>query len=558
MGYNKVVINGVTKVDLTGDSVSADKLLSGVTAHDKSGNEVIGTLQTRNANSVTIDEETGAALVPSGYYSEQIALWYNNFGNWEWEPVDPESGVVIGPKIIRYEAPETEITLVQNTLLYMYGFNTTSLDISLPAISYPEKLARYSICFETGSTVPSVTLPDSLLIPDNYDLSPHTAYKFDIIENMLYVSSWKTMPEKVVLAINFDTDSTGRPYLNASLNKTVTSSDILILLIDFNADASFVGMGTANVIGIGNNQDDVFASGTYVAFGHTQVLISKYLRVMSFGESHRSTESGGVSSGRHRLVIKIDYSMESGTYVWYDGNEYVMGFGGQPAIGSLRIGNGDLEDSETGAISSSFHGVYNEISLYNYDMTNEELRTLSDLSSGGSISDARKETLLLGHEDSAGTDAVTFTLGWTPEVGSVFSALIDFDFQGDNLANLMCFGTNPSAWNMTAIRFYLVSENQNELRAHLFSNNVINITTQSSITGRHRLVFKCECQTTSSLKVWMDGNQLYSGTGGAFSAGEWSMSNAEGSVRFKGTYNEVCILHEDLTDEELLNVSKLE
>lgn len=558
MGYNKVVINGVTKIDLTGDSVSADKMLSGVTAHDKSGNEVVGILEARDANSLTIDEETGAALVPAGCYSEGIALWFNNFGNWEWEPIDPESGVVIGPKIIRYDAPETEITLVQNTLLYMYGFDTTSLDISLPAISYPEKLARYSICFETGSSIPSITLPDSLLIPDNYDLSPYTAYKFDIIENMLYVSSWKTLPEKMVLAVNFDTSSTGRPYLNASLNKTVTSSDVLILLVDFDVSASFVGLGTANVIGIGTNQSDVFTSGTYTSFGHTQVLFSKYLRATSFGETHRSSDSGGITAGRHRLVFKIDYSMEAGTYIWYDGEEYVMGFGGAPVVGSLRIGNGDGENSETGAVYSTFNGTYNEISLYNYDMSNEELRALSELSSGGSISDARKETLLLGHEDSAGTDAVTFTLGWTPEVGSVFSALIDFDFQGDNLANLMCFGTNPSAWNMTAIRFYLVSENQNGLRAHLFSNNVINITTQSSITGRHRLVFKCECQTTSSLKVWMDGNQLYSGTGGAFSAGEWSMSNAEGSVRFKGTYNEVCVLHENLTDEELLNVSKLE
>jgi len=40
---NKVIINGVTKLDLTGDTVAANKLLSGYTAHDKSGASITGT-----------------------------------------------------------------------------------------------------------------------------------------------------------------------------------------------------------------------------------------------------------------------------------------------------------------------------------------------------------------------------------------------------------------------------------------------------------------------------------------------------------------------------------
>ena len=39
---NKVVINGTTKIDLTGDTVTADKILSGYTAHDKSGAPITG------------------------------------------------------------------------------------------------------------------------------------------------------------------------------------------------------------------------------------------------------------------------------------------------------------------------------------------------------------------------------------------------------------------------------------------------------------------------------------------------------------------------------------
>lgn len=40
---NKVVINGETKIDLTGDTVAADKVLAGYTAHDKTGAVITGT-----------------------------------------------------------------------------------------------------------------------------------------------------------------------------------------------------------------------------------------------------------------------------------------------------------------------------------------------------------------------------------------------------------------------------------------------------------------------------------------------------------------------------------
>lgn len=40
---NKVVINGTTKIDLTGDTAVADKVLAGFTFHDKTGAPVTGT-----------------------------------------------------------------------------------------------------------------------------------------------------------------------------------------------------------------------------------------------------------------------------------------------------------------------------------------------------------------------------------------------------------------------------------------------------------------------------------------------------------------------------------
>lgn len=44
MAVNKVVCNGETLIDLTSDTVEAGNLLSGVTAHDKAGNKITGSL----------------------------------------------------------------------------------------------------------------------------------------------------------------------------------------------------------------------------------------------------------------------------------------------------------------------------------------------------------------------------------------------------------------------------------------------------------------------------------------------------------------------------------
>lgn len=41
---NKVVVNGAVKLDLSKDSVTANTLAKGVTAHDKSGAQIVGTM----------------------------------------------------------------------------------------------------------------------------------------------------------------------------------------------------------------------------------------------------------------------------------------------------------------------------------------------------------------------------------------------------------------------------------------------------------------------------------------------------------------------------------
>lgn len=44
MAVSKIVYDGRALIDLTVDTVTADALLSGTTAHDKAGNAITGTL----------------------------------------------------------------------------------------------------------------------------------------------------------------------------------------------------------------------------------------------------------------------------------------------------------------------------------------------------------------------------------------------------------------------------------------------------------------------------------------------------------------------------------
>ncbi len=53
MAINKVIYGGTTLIDLTADTVSPDQVLSGITAHDKSGQAITG--------ACTYDSDTGDA-----------------------------------------------------------------------------------------------------------------------------------------------------------------------------------------------------------------------------------------------------------------------------------------------------------------------------------------------------------------------------------------------------------------------------------------------------------------------------------------------------------------
>ena len=101
MAVNHVIINGETVVDLRNDTVSADKLLKGATAHDKTGAAITGTLNfPHNATGRSVSERI-SQLFRQFYLALCHILFYFKFLSISLlmrstvRPVRPPSGSVL-------------------------------------------------------------------------------------------------------------------------------------------------------------------------------------------------------------------------------------------------------------------------------------------------------------------------------------------------------------------------------------------------------------------------------------------------------------------------------
>lgn len=73
--FNKVQLaDGTVLMDLTSDTVAADKMLAGYTAHDKSGAAVTGSIQSDSGTSVTPTRQQQTVSVSGKYMTGNIVV----------------------------------------------------------------------------------------------------------------------------------------------------------------------------------------------------------------------------------------------------------------------------------------------------------------------------------------------------------------------------------------------------------------------------------------------------------------------------------------------------
>jgi hypothetical protein len=176
--YNKIVYGGRTLIDLTADTISADKLLKDFTAHDKSGatitgtctydsdtqdataavaeillgktayargSKITGTMPNNGKANGVIATVSGKYTIPQGYHDGSGGVTIDSDEQAKIIPTNIRQGITIlgvegtmtGTEDVKAEAKEVTPTVAQQTVLPGDGFNYIS-QVVVKAIPYVE------------------------------------------------------------------------------------------------------------------------------------------------------------------------------------------------------------------------------------------------------------------------------------------------------------------------------------------------------------------------------------------------------------------------------------
>ena len=178
MAINKVVFGGQTLIDLTGDTITPDKLAEGITAHDKSGAaitgtstldsdtsdataavaeilngktayargaKITGTMKNNGAVNGTISTKAGQYTVPQGYHDGSGKV---QIASTEQDKIIPDNiregitilgveGSMTGTEDAKPQAKTVTPTVGAQTVLPDAGYNYLS-QVTVNAIPYEE------------------------------------------------------------------------------------------------------------------------------------------------------------------------------------------------------------------------------------------------------------------------------------------------------------------------------------------------------------------------------------------------------------------------------------
>lgn len=176
--YNKIVYGGKTLIDLTADTISADKLLKDFTAHDKSGatitgtctfdsdtqdataavaeillgktayargSKITGTMPNNGKANGVITTVSGKYTIPQGYHDGSGGVTIDSDEQAKIIPTNIRQGITIlgvegtmtGTEDVKAESKEVTPTTSQQTVLPGAGFNYIS-QVVVKAIPYVE------------------------------------------------------------------------------------------------------------------------------------------------------------------------------------------------------------------------------------------------------------------------------------------------------------------------------------------------------------------------------------------------------------------------------------
>lgn len=99
MAISKIILNGVTQMDLTQDSVQASNLISPNTAHGADGEAIVGTASGGSSKNVQIAQSTTRAT--SSTYTSLVSLTCSKTGKYDiyWDCFRSSTGGTSGSQL---------------------------------------------------------------------------------------------------------------------------------------------------------------------------------------------------------------------------------------------------------------------------------------------------------------------------------------------------------------------------------------------------------------------------------------------------------------------------
>lgn len=193
MARNKVIFGGETLIDLTADTVTPDKLASGITAHDKSGEVITGT-NTYDADTTDADATAAEILSTKTAYVNGSKV----------TGTMPNNGGVTG-----------SISTVDGTYTVPSGYHDGSGSVAIDTTEQAKIIAGN---IKEGVEILGVT--GTLAPAENVKAQPKTVTPYTTAQTILPDTGFDYLSQVTVNAITYtETD-------NAAGGKTVQIGDV--------------------------------------------------------------------------------------------------------------------------------------------------------------------------------------------------------------------------------------------------------------------------------------------------------------------------------------------
>ena len=204
MGYSKVILNNTTLIDLTQDTVSADKLLSGYTAHDASGTLITGTA-TSGGSSPTLQTKS---INPSE--SQQTITPDTGYDGLSSVTVGAISSSYVGSGIDQNDS--TDLTVSGATVTVPSGYYASNASKSVASGTAGTPTASKGAVSNHAITVtPSVTNTSGYITGSTINGTSVSVSASELVSGTLPITSSGTKDVTNYVSVSVDAGTEGTP-----------------------------------------------------------------------------------------------------------------------------------------------------------------------------------------------------------------------------------------------------------------------------------------------------------------------------------------------------------